>query len=191
MSSAAILDVDGTLVDTNYHHAIAWFRAFRQHGHVVPIWRIHRHIGMGGDKLVSALLSDEVEELMAGARVTAFFSLSGGAPHGRFAGPRSAPGLFAASRGELDFPWSTASTHRGSPMADHPRGTGRGLQGRSRTGSAARAWISTLCRYATSARATAGSRSGYRSIAAFNCSAVSGVSRWVSDRVVLARPAPD
>ena len=32
----AVLDVDGTLVDTNYHHAVAWFRAFRQHGHVVP-----------------------------------------------------------------------------------------------------------------------------------------------------------
>jgi HAD superfamily hydrolase (TIGR01509 family) len=59
--TAAILDIDGTLVDTNYHHAVAWFRAFRQHGHVVPIWRIHRHIGMGGDKLIAALLSDEVE----------------------------------------------------------------------------------------------------------------------------------
>jgi HAD superfamily hydrolase (TIGR01509 family) len=59
---AAILDIDGTLVDTNYHHAIAWYRAFRQHGHVVPIWRIHRHIGMGGDQLIGALLSDAVEE---------------------------------------------------------------------------------------------------------------------------------
>ena len=58
---AAILDIDGTLVDTNYHHAIAWFRAMRQHGHVVPLWKIHRHIGMGGDQLVTALLSDEVE----------------------------------------------------------------------------------------------------------------------------------
>jgi HAD superfamily hydrolase (TIGR01509 family) len=59
---AAILDIDGTLVDTNYHHAVAWYRALRQHGHVVPLWRIHRHIGMGGDKLVAALLSEEVEE---------------------------------------------------------------------------------------------------------------------------------
>jgi HAD superfamily hydrolase (TIGR01509 family) len=58
---AAILDIDGTLVDTNYQHALAWFRAFRQHGHVVPVWRIHRHIGMGGDQLVAALTSDEVE----------------------------------------------------------------------------------------------------------------------------------
>ncbi len=59
---AAILDIDGTLVDTNYQHALAWFRAFRQHGHVVPVWRIHRHIGMGGDQLVAALLSEEVDE---------------------------------------------------------------------------------------------------------------------------------
>jgi len=58
----AILDIDGTLVDTNYHHAVAWYRAFRQHGHVVPVWRIHRHIGMGGDQMVAALLSDAVEE---------------------------------------------------------------------------------------------------------------------------------
>jgi HAD superfamily hydrolase (TIGR01509 family) len=56
---AAILDVDGTLVDTNYQHALAWYRAFRQHGVVLPIWRIHRHIGMGGDQLVAALVSEE------------------------------------------------------------------------------------------------------------------------------------
>ena len=56
---AAILDVDGTLVDTNYQHALAWYRAFRQHGVVLPIWRIHRHIGMGGDQLVAALGSEE------------------------------------------------------------------------------------------------------------------------------------
>jgi HAD superfamily hydrolase (TIGR01549 family) len=58
----AILDIDGTLVDTNYHHTIAWYRAFRQHEVILPLWRIHRHIGMGGDQLVSALAGDEVEE---------------------------------------------------------------------------------------------------------------------------------
>jgi HAD superfamily hydrolase (TIGR01509 family) len=58
---AAILDVDGTLVDTNYQHAIAWYRAFRQHGVVLPIWRIHRHIGMGGDQLVASLVGDEFD----------------------------------------------------------------------------------------------------------------------------------
>jgi HAD superfamily hydrolase (TIGR01549 family) len=62
MPQVAILDVDGTLVDTNYHHAIAWFRAFRRHFLTLPVWRIHRHIGMGGDQLVAALAGDEVEE---------------------------------------------------------------------------------------------------------------------------------
>jgi len=62
MPPAAILDVDGTLVDTNYQHAIAWYRAFRRHGEVLPIWRIHRHIGMGGDQLVRALCGDAVED---------------------------------------------------------------------------------------------------------------------------------
>jgi HAD superfamily hydrolase (TIGR01549 family) len=57
----AILDVDGTLVDTNYHHAIAWYRAFRRHGVVPPVWRIHRHIGMGGDQLIEAVAGAEVE----------------------------------------------------------------------------------------------------------------------------------
>jgi HAD superfamily hydrolase (TIGR01509 family) len=61
MLPAAILDIDGTLVDTNYHHAIAWFRAFERHGEVLPIWRIHRHIGMGGDQLVESLCGEEVE----------------------------------------------------------------------------------------------------------------------------------
>ena len=61
MPRAAILDLDGTLVDTNYHHALAWYRAFRQHGIVLPVWRVHRHIGMGGDKLITALAGEEVE----------------------------------------------------------------------------------------------------------------------------------
>jgi HAD superfamily hydrolase (TIGR01509 family) len=62
MPPAAILDIDGTLVDTNYHHAIAWYRAFHQHEVVLSIWRIHRHIGMGGDQLVEALGGEQLEE---------------------------------------------------------------------------------------------------------------------------------
>ena len=57
----AILDVDGTLVDTNYQHAIAWFRALREHGAVVPVWRIHRHIGMGADQIVAAVAGKKFE----------------------------------------------------------------------------------------------------------------------------------
>jgi HAD superfamily hydrolase (TIGR01549 family) len=62
MSRAALLDVDGTLIDSNYQHALAWFRAFRRHGIVLPIWRIHRHVGMGGDQLVPALAGKRVDE---------------------------------------------------------------------------------------------------------------------------------
>ena len=62
MPPDAILDIDGTLVDTNYQHALAWYEAFRQHGVKLPVWRIHRHIGMGGDQLVAALTDDAFEE---------------------------------------------------------------------------------------------------------------------------------
>lgn len=58
---AVLLDVDGTLVDTNYLHAIAWQRAFREAGIAVPAWRLHRHVGMGGDRFVGAVAGDEVE----------------------------------------------------------------------------------------------------------------------------------
>jgi HAD superfamily hydrolase (TIGR01549 family) len=60
--AAAILDIDGTLVDSNYFHAVAWYRAMVAHGHSLPMWRIHRAIGMGSDQLIGELLGDEVEE---------------------------------------------------------------------------------------------------------------------------------
>jgi HAD superfamily hydrolase (TIGR01509 family) len=58
---AAILDIDGTLVDTNYQHAVAWFRAFRRLDVTLELYRIHRHVGMGSDQLVGALAGDEFE----------------------------------------------------------------------------------------------------------------------------------
>jgi HAD superfamily hydrolase (TIGR01549 family) len=57
----AVVDVDGTLVDSNYQHAMAWYRALRSLDETFPIWRIHRLIGMGGDKLLPALAGEEVE----------------------------------------------------------------------------------------------------------------------------------
>ncbi|HEX8103517.1 MAG TPA: HAD family hydrolase [Solirubrobacteraceae bacterium] len=59
---AAILDIDGTLVDTNYHHAVAWYRALRQYGHTAPLYQIHRLIGMGGDQFVKSIASEEFDE---------------------------------------------------------------------------------------------------------------------------------
>ncbi|MEW1822573.1 HAD family hydrolase [Arthrobacter sp. NPDC080031] len=51
-----LFDVDGTLVDSTYFHTTAWWQAFRQQGLDVPMASIHRHIGMGGDKLLESLL---------------------------------------------------------------------------------------------------------------------------------------
>ena len=57
----AILDIDGTLVDSNYLHVATWQRALRDHGYEVPAWVIHRRIGMGGDKLVAAAAGEPAE----------------------------------------------------------------------------------------------------------------------------------
>jgi HAD superfamily hydrolase (TIGR01549 family) len=57
----AVLDIDGTLLDSNYHHTLAWSRAFAAAGRPVALWRLHRAIGMGGDRLVSAVTDDDTE----------------------------------------------------------------------------------------------------------------------------------
>jgi HAD superfamily hydrolase (TIGR01509 family) len=53
---AALFDVDGTLVDSNYLHTVTWWEAFGMAGHQVPMTDIHRAIGMGSSKLLDALL---------------------------------------------------------------------------------------------------------------------------------------
>lgn len=58
----ALLDIDGTLLDSTYHHALAWSRAFASVGQPVPVWRLHRCIGMGGDRLIPAVSSQEVAD---------------------------------------------------------------------------------------------------------------------------------
>ncbi|RJU02711.1 HAD family hydrolase [Arthrobacter frigidicola] len=61
-----LVDVDGTLVDSNYQHTIAWWQAFRRFGHDVPMAEIHRAIGMGGDKLVEHLLGEDRDASLDG-----------------------------------------------------------------------------------------------------------------------------
>ena len=56
---AVIFDVDGTLVDTNYLHTLAWARGFREAGETVSMSAIHRLIGMGSDQLVEELINGE------------------------------------------------------------------------------------------------------------------------------------
>jgi phosphoglycolate phosphatase-like HAD superfamily hydrolase len=52
----ALFDVDGTLVDTNYLHAVTWWEAFTQAGHQPAMADIHRAIGMGSDQMLDKLL---------------------------------------------------------------------------------------------------------------------------------------
>jgi HAD superfamily hydrolase (TIGR01509 family) len=62
-----LFDIDGTLVDTNYLHALAWSRAFRDAGEWAPMNAIHRLVGMGGDQLVPRLLGHDCPDAV-GAR---------------------------------------------------------------------------------------------------------------------------
>ncbi|MFI6090446.1 HAD family hydrolase [Streptomyces sp. NPDC051218] len=59
MKRAALFDVDGTLVDTNYLHVTAWWEALRQAGHRVPMRAVHHAIGLGGTDLIEHVLGDD------------------------------------------------------------------------------------------------------------------------------------
>jgi phosphoglycolate phosphatase-like HAD superfamily hydrolase len=59
--TVAVLDIDGTLIDSNYQHALAWYRALRSVGETYPVWRLHRLIGMGGDQVVPAIGGKDLE----------------------------------------------------------------------------------------------------------------------------------
>lgn len=63
---AVIFDVDGTLVDTNYLHTLAWARGFRDAGETVSMSAIHRLIGMGSDQLIEEAVNHESEEASDG-----------------------------------------------------------------------------------------------------------------------------
>jgi HAD superfamily hydrolase (TIGR01509 family) len=56
-----LFDVDGTLVDSSYIHAVCWWQTFRQAGYDVPTAAIHRAVGMGSDRLIPHVLGDGVE----------------------------------------------------------------------------------------------------------------------------------
>ncbi|MFD9644783.1 HAD family hydrolase, partial [Streptomyces sp. NPDC059082] len=57
MDRAALFDVDGTLVDTNHLHVVAWWEAFRQGGHRVATHAVHRALGLPGEQLIDQLLA--------------------------------------------------------------------------------------------------------------------------------------
>ena len=58
-----LFDVDGTLVDTNYLHVVAWWQAFRSQGHQVAMTDLHRTVGQGSDQFVSSILGRDDEKV--------------------------------------------------------------------------------------------------------------------------------
>jgi HAD superfamily hydrolase (TIGR01549 family) len=55
-NAGVLFDIDGTLLDSNYLHVLAFWQAFRDNGHEVAMWTLHRHIGMGSEELVQQVL---------------------------------------------------------------------------------------------------------------------------------------
>jgi HAD superfamily hydrolase (TIGR01509 family) len=61
--SAVLFDLDGTLVDSNYLHTVAWSRALAAHGHHPAMAAVHRLIGMGGSQMLESLIGSSAEEI--------------------------------------------------------------------------------------------------------------------------------
>jgi HAD superfamily hydrolase (TIGR01549 family) len=128
MPDTAIFDVDGTLVDSNYQHALAWYRAFRRFDLVFPLWRIHRGIGMGGDNFVPELAGEGVEREHGDALRAAWEEEFGHMIHeiSPFAGAHELLGdvkqrgfrLVLASSGKRDHVERFLDLVDGEPLAD-------------------------------------------------------------------------
>jgi HAD superfamily hydrolase (TIGR01509 family) len=58
-TAAVLFDMDGTLIDSNYLHTVAWWGALRQYDHTVPMALVHRSIGMGTDQLLDHVLGED------------------------------------------------------------------------------------------------------------------------------------
>ena len=61
--TAFIFDLDGTLLDSVYDHVNAWACALREEGIDVPVWKIHRRIGMSGGLFSAALVRELGHEI--------------------------------------------------------------------------------------------------------------------------------
>jgi HAD superfamily hydrolase (TIGR01509 family) len=78
---AFLFDLDGTLIDSVYQHVIAWREALSRLGIDLPVWRIHRRMGMSGGLFVAALqretrrtLSEEDVSLLQRAHAEAYLA---------------------------------------------------------------------------------------------------------------------
>ncbi|MGH2683196.1 MAG: HAD family hydrolase [Actinomycetota bacterium] len=108
---AFVFDLDGTLVDTVYHHVLAWQEALEEMGMRLSVWRIHRKIGMSGGLLTAALLRETGREVTA-REAERLRTLHAEAYHERAVRARPLPGAreLLALLTELEVPWAIATS---------------------------------------------------------------------------------
>ncbi|MGH9246961.1 MAG: HAD family hydrolase [Acidimicrobiales bacterium] len=111
--TGVLFDLDGTLIDSVYQHVLAWREALEAEGIEIPVWSIHRKIGMSGGLFARALLREtgapisreSADRLLANHR-DSFVKYAGGV--------RPLPGAVVLLRrlSELDVPWAIVTSGR-------------------------------------------------------------------------------
>lgn len=125
-----LFDLDGTLIDSVYHHVLAWREALETMGIDLSVWKIHRRIGMSGGLFVAALMRETGKQLAA-TEVTRLADLHRQAYERRLPGVRALPGAreLLATLKDLDVPWAIATSGRNAtaapalPLLGVPSGT--------------------------------------------------------------------
>lgn len=108
-----LLDLDGTLIDSVYHHVLAWREALETMGIDLSVWKIHRRIGMSGGLFVTALLRETGKQLTE-TEIGRLAELHGEAYARRLPGVRALPGAreLLATLTRLELPWAIATSGR-------------------------------------------------------------------------------
>ena len=113
METAFLFDLDGTLVDSVYHHVLAWREALETEGIDLSVWRVHRKIGMSGGLMTNVLLRETGVEIDP-TRVERLQRLHAEAYKRNYASVRPLPGATALLTALTDaqIPWAIATSGR-------------------------------------------------------------------------------